>query len=321
MSDVTYRARGHREGAGRGGHSGPVAARPWSEAWQEALYGPDGFFQRSLPLEHYRTSVANPLFARAVRVLAGRVDDALGRPDPFDVVDLGAGGGELLQALPDVPGRWRLTGVDLRPGPAGLRWAGEVPALTGLLLANEWLDAVPLDVVEDGRLVLVAADGTEQPGAPVTTPWADRWWPQAPGPGRRVELGAPRDRAWAAAVARVHRGLAVAVDYAQPPVRQATLTGYRGGRQVAAVPDGSCDLTAHVTVESCAATTGARVLRQADALRALGVTARLPAPGSPSYARLLQEASQARELLAPDGLGAFVWLVQDVGLPAGSMVW
>ena len=69
-------------------------ARPWSEAMQDALYGVDGFFLRTSPAEHFRTSVtASPVFAQAVRRLAGLVDDALGRPDPFDVVDVGAGRG------------------------------------------------------------------------------------------------------------------------------------------------------------------------------------------------------------------------------------
>src|SRR5688500_11292807 len=104
-----------RRGCGSGAmarHASTVTAtpdsRPWSEAMQDALYGADGFFLRNAPAGHFRTSVtASPVFATAVRRLAGQVDDALGRPDPFDVVDVGAGRGELLSALPDVPPRWR----------------------------------------------------------------------------------------------------------------------------------------------------------------------------------------------------------------------
>lgn len=292
-------------------------SRTWSRAWDEALYGPGGFFVRERPGDHFRTSVtASPAYARAVRVLAGRVDDALGRPDPYDVVDLGAGRGELLHGLPDVPARWRLTAVERAPDPGtGLRWAREVPELTGLLLANEWLDAVPLDVVEDGRLVLVSASGAEAPGPPAPDAlrdWCAAWWPSG-----RAEVGLARDAAWAAAVARVRRGLAVAVDYGHvTPTRRPTLTGYRAGRQVAPVPDGSCDLTAHVAVDSCAAATGARVLSQRDALRALEVSAALPSwSGDPqAYAAALQQASDAAELLDPAGLGGFAWLVQEVGL-------
>lgn len=290
----------------------------WSEAWHQALYGPGGFFVRERPGDHFRTSVtASRAYAGAVRTLAARVDEALGRPDPYDVVDLGAGRGELLHALPDVPARWRLTAVEHAPDPGtGLRWRAQVPALTGLLVANEWLDAVPLDVVEDGRLVLVDRDGTEHPGPPAPPDllaWCARWWPAG-----RAEVGLARDRAWAAAVGQVCHGLAVAVDYGHVlGGRRPTLTGYRAGRQVAPVPDGSCDLTAHVAVDSCAAATGARLLTQRDALGRLGLTGALPRwYGDPAaYAAGLQRASDTAELLDPAGLGGFAWLLQEVDAP------
>ena len=301
-----------------------MTARAWSEAWQDALYGPSGFFLRAIPGEHFRTNVAVPLFADAVRCLAERVDTALSFPDPFDLVDVGAGRGELLLALGDVPGRWRLTGVDLADADADVpfAWSHEIPSMTGLLLANEWLDAVPLDVLEDGQLVLVDVEGTESLGPPLASTWLDRWWPS----GGRVEIGESRDLAWAAAVAKVRRGVAVAIDYGhavdpghQLRPRRATLTGYRSGRQVRPVPDGSCDLTAHVAMDSCAAATGARLLSQRDALGLLGISASLPAAADPTYAASLQRASQARELLDPDGLGGFSWLIQEVDVAADWM--
>lgn len=306
---------------------------PWRQALERALYGPDGFFVREKPGRHFRTSVsASPVFARAVRELAGRVDDALGHPDPFDVVDVGAAGGELLQALPDVPSRWRLTGVEVAAAPgAPLRWSRTVPELEGLLFANEWLDDVPLDVVFDGRLVEVSPDGAERLGEPAPAElleWADRWWPQ----GRRVEVGLARDRAWADAVAQVGRGVAVAVDYGHVlgdrsglGDRRTSLTGYRDGRQVHPVLDGSCDVTAHVALDSCLAATGGRLLYQREALAALGVDA-TPPPRSQAttdprgYLVRLQEANGAAELLDRRTLGSFGWLVRPVGVedPFGS---
>jgi SAM-dependent MidA family methyltransferase len=294
----------------------PMTARAWSEAWDDALYGDGGFFLHQVPGLHFRTNAAVPLFAQAVRRLAERVDEALGFPDPFDLVDVGAGRGELLLALGDVPARWRLTGVDLAQADVPFTWSHEIPCVTGLLLANEWLDAVPLDVLEDGRLVLVAPDGVEQAGAPLHSDWAATWWPA----GGRVEIGASRDLAWAHAVSRLSRGVAVAVDYGHTAgSRRPTLTGYRDGRQVVPVPDGSCDLTAHVALDSCAAATGATVVTQREALTALGISAVLPSAGDPAYALGLQQASQARELLDPDGLGGFGWLVQTVGVDLGWM--
>lgn len=307
--------------------SPPAGFRPWRAAMQDALYGQDGFFLRHAPAQHLRTSVtASPVFAQAVRRLAGLVDEALYRPDPFDVVDVGAGRGELLSALPDVPGRWRLTGVGLAPDPGtGVSWTTSVPPLDGLLIANEWLDDVPLDVLFDGRLVEVATDGTERLGAAGSAEqleWARLWWPQ----GRRVEVGLSRDRAWASAVAQVRRGLAVAVDYGHAlgdrsdfGDRRPTLTGYRDGRQVRPLPDGSCDLTAHVALDAVAAAVDGRVLKQRQALSVLGIRSDPPSRSLSltdprGYLALLQDSSQAAELLDRRGLGGFGWVVRPIGI-------
>ncbi|MGY3203218.1 SAM-dependent MidA family methyltransferase [Streptomyces sp. TE5632] len=206
--------------------------------------------------------------------------------------------------------------------------------ITGLLFANEWLDNVPLEVAEVDpagipRLVLVREDGTERLGAPVTGPeaeWLARWWPLPAGEGLRAEIGLSRDVAWASAVGTLERGLAVAVDYAhsadaRPPF--GTLTGFWGGRETTPVPDGSCDITAHVALDSCAAACalpGARLLPQRAALRSLGLTGARPpltlASADPAgYVRALAGASQAAELIATGGLGDFGWLLQPVGIP------
>ena len=116
--------------------------------------------------------------------------------------------------------------------------------------------------------------------------------------------------------------MAVAVDYGHLPAdRRPTLTGYRDGRQVPPVPDGSCDLTAHVALDSCAATTGAVLLSQAAGAARSGDQRPAAAAEDPSYALELVRASQARELLDPAGLGGFGWLVQSVGVDAGWMPW
>ena len=296
---------------------------PWREAWSDALYGPDGFFLRERPADHFRTSVAaSPVFATAVRRLAGLVDDALGRPDPFDVVDVGAGRGELLSSLPDVPARWRLTGVELAASPGGpLGWSSSVPPVEGLLFSNEWLDDVPLDVLFDGQVVEVSPSGVESlggPGTPEALDWAARWWPQ----GRRVEVGLARDEAWAAAVAQVRRGLAVAVDYGHVlgdrgtwGDRRPTLTGWLRGRPVHPLPDGSCDITAHVALDSLQG----RLISQQEALGLLGIRSDPPprsmADDDPrGYLALLSESASASELMDRRGLGAYGWVVVPVGI-------
>lgn len=315
----------------------------WRAAAEAALYGPDGFYRRSEgPGGHFRTSVhASPLFAGAVARLLCRVDEALGRPASLDFVDMAAGRGELvtgvLAALPaDVAARTRAYAVEIADRPHALdhriEWLPEPPRrITGLLFANEWLDNVPVEVAEVDaagvpRVVLVRRDGAERLGEPVAgaeAEWLARWWPPARATeGTRAEVGLPRDEAWATAVSALDLGLAVAVDYAhtattRPPF--GTLTGFREGRETAPVPDGSCDITAHVALDACALP-GARLLSQRDALGALGITGARPplelASTRPAeYVRALATAGEAAELTATGGLGDFGWLLQPVGIP------
>ncbi|MFE6102506.1 SAM-dependent methyltransferase [Streptomyces laurentii] len=330
---------------------------------QEALYGPGGFFLRPEgPAGHFRTSVhASPLFAGAVARLLVRTAEELGS-DEVAFVDVGAGRGELLAGvLAVVPEglRVRAYGVERAARPAGLdpriTWTDRVPeGARGLLFANEWLDNVPVEVAEvdaagAARYVEVDAGGTERLGAVVggaDAAWLERWWPLGE-PGERAEIGRTRDEAWAAAVGALAAGTAVAVDYAhlraaRPPF--GTLAAFREGREVAPVPDGSCDLTVHVALDACAAavaepadTRGApdaaharvaddfagepRIVTQREALRSLGVTGARPplalASTDPAgYVRALAAAGEAAELTAPGGLGDFLWLVQRIGAPA-----
>ncbi|MFY1618194.1 SAM-dependent methyltransferase [Micromonospora sp. WMMD736] len=434
---------------------------PWRDAMSQALYGPDGFFVAGTgPADHFRTSVhASPAFAAALLRLVAEVDAALGHPPRLDVVDIGAGRGELLTSLavavrvsgepadsvglalgvseepahsgrsglipawsgspetltpaaavrrsPDEPSsvarrpsladRVRFTAVEYAERPENLpqdiHWTSEIPdGITGVLLATEWLDNVPLDVAvhtSDGwRYLLVEpSTGVETVGEPVDAAdleWLTTWWPgpasprsaDRAGPGgptspdatsasgsglraarpaqgssltarsrpgcpetphrdqptpysdQRAEIGRPRDDAWANAVRKISRGLAVAVDYGHlregRPV-DGTLTGYRGGRQVPPVPDGSSDVTAHVAMDSVASA-GAAVARcpyslslQAEALRALGADGRRPplslAGTDPAgYVRALAAASAVAELTDPAGLGGHWWLRQPVGI-------
>lgn len=354
MTDETCK----REGT----HGAPWGREPrgWAAAMESALYGPEGFYRRPEgPAGHFRTSVhASPLFASAVARLLMATAEALDT-DEIALVDVGAGRGELLTgvlaAVPD--------GLTLRPyaveraaRPPGLdarvEWTDRPPAgVRGLLFANEWLDNVPVDVAETGpdgtvRYVLVGPDGTERPGAPVDgadAAWLARWWPMAE-PGARAEIGRTRDEAWAAAVATLDRGLAVAVDYAHVRGDRplfGTLTGFRDGREVRPVPDGSCDITAHVALDACAAAvavdgagdtdgtdddagdadvrgdSAAFVLSQREALHRLGVSGQRPplslATTDPaSYVGALATAGQAAELTARGGLGDFGWLMTPV---------
>ncbi|MCB8902154.1 MULTISPECIES: SAM-dependent methyltransferase [unclassified Streptomyces] len=330
------------------------------------------------PAGHFRTSVhASPLFAAAVARLLAEVAQELGTSE-VDLVDVGAGRGELLTGVltaigsgdgatgritgdatgdvtSDIPGGLtvRAYAVERADRPAGLdpriEWTDRLPrGVRGLVFANEWLDNVPVDVAEadaegTARYVEVRPDGTERLGDPVSgadAEWLARWWPLRE-PGARAEIGRPRDEAWASAVASLSAGRAVAVDYAhvrdaRPPF--GSLTGFRAGREVPPVPDGSCDLTAHVALDACAAAVGdggggdaggsgedgprvAELVTQREALGRLGVSGGRPplalASTDPvAYVRALSSAGEAAELTARGGLGDFLWLTRRV--PGGA---
>jgi SAM-dependent MidA family methyltransferase len=307
----------------------------WRAATEKALYAKDGFYGRvGQPARHYRTSVhVSERYAAALLTLLD--------PSHVDVVDVGAGSGGLLASM---PGELRLTAVDVAPRPAELperiAWLADVPeSVTGLVVANEWLDNIPVDVVEltvkGPRLVLVdPSTGMERLGdrpEPEDLAWLERWWPLG-AIGDRAEIGLPRDEAWAAIVRRVKRGVIVAADYSHSrSTRPATgtLTGYRDGREVLPVPDGSCDVTAHVALDACAAAgseAGAQetlLTTQREALRSLGVRGERPPldlarTDPPRYIQDLRHASEEGELIDTAGLGRFGWLVQsiDTCLPA-----
>jgi hypothetical protein len=81
------------------------------------------------------------------------------------------------------------------------------------------------------------------------------------------------------------------------------------------VPDGTCDLTAHVAADSLP---GAALLPQRAALAALGLRGSRPplalaATDPAGYVRALAAAGEVAELTARGGLGDFTWALTPVG--------
>jgi len=266
--------------------------------------------------------------ARAIMALMGQ--EGLGT-----FVDMGCGRGELLEQVHRLGPHIDCIGVDIvaRPelsepigwfqSPRGSRLPDELDGLTDtLVFANEWLDVVPCPIAEmdehgELREILVeASSGDERLGDPVSGTdrlWCQWFWPiDRLEPGDRIEIGETRDTAWDDLVSRIASGLAVAVDYGHTiDSRPApgTLTGFRQGRQVLPVPDGSCDLTAHVAMDSL---THDELLDQRTALRQLGISGKTPphdlARSDPAaYLQGLSTASAATALTATGGLGDFLW--------------
>lgn len=308
----------------------------WEQAWHAALYGPEGFYRRPEgPAGHFATSAQGA----AAELFAGALLELARREGLTTVVDVACGRGELLSALaaqadPSI----RLVGVDVVPRPDDLpsrvEWVvspggADLPDLgsptAALILAHEWLDVVPCPIAEvddEGvlRVVHVAPDGSESLGDPLAGPdrdWCDRWWPGPGSPGDRVEVGRARDVAFEDLVRRTGSGLVVAVDYGhvlgdRPPA--GSLVGFVDGSVCTPVPDGGCDLTAHVAMDSLRPD---RLLTQREALRELGVDGARPpldlARSDPAgYLAALSRASQAAALTS-GGPGGFLWALRRVG--------
>ncbi|MEP6631219.1 MAG: SAM-dependent methyltransferase [Lapillicoccus sp.] len=308
--------------------SSPV---PWREAWEQALYGADGFYRRpDGPAGHFLTATHGGAGAVLAETLWGWAD----RLGADGIVDVGAGRGELLRHLyaaaphrplagldvvarpPDLPDR---VGWSVSPGGAAL--PDDRFPRRSLVVAHEWLDVVPCTVGEvdqEGRLrqVLVDPAGTEHLGGPLDEAdlaWCQRFWPavvapHAP-PGDRVEVGRSRDSAWSGLLDRLDGGAALAVDYghtADERPATGTLTAYRSGRQVEPLPDGSCDLTAHVAVDALRQTDRCR---QRDAVAAADRPDRDMARRDPAaYLADLARGSDVAALRRPGGFGDFWWV-------------
>lgn len=327
----------------------------WHEALYAAERG--FYVTRGGPSAHFTTAAHGPtgaVLAAALLRLWHRTHQD--RPRAIVDVGAGRGelATHLLHALTDNPsagsrysagaGRVRIPrilAVDIVTRPGGLderiewlRSSGgaalpdEFTELSGaLVIAHEWLDVIPCTIAqvdESGspREVLVDAAGQESLGGPLgdaEREWAEQHWSGAR-PGGRIEIGIARDEIWSALVSRVHDGLLVAVDYGHVEGERpdgGTLTAYVHGARITAVPDGSCDLTAHVAMDTLEHD---ELIRQRDVLRDLGLRGHNPdvalaTTDPPGYLAALAQTSAEARLIARGGFGDYWWAVRHVDRP------
>jgi SAM-dependent MidA family methyltransferase len=125
-------------------------------------------------------------------------------------------------------------------------------------------------------------------------------------------VGRQRDEAWAALLERLDESAALAIDYGHvlgDRPRTGTLAAYRSGRLVDPVPDGSCDITAHVAVDSL---TQSRRLRQRAVLGEVAPPDMAMARRDPAaYLRDVAHRSEVATLRRPGGLGDFWWVFAE----------
>ena len=315
-----------------------------------ALYGEHGFYARAGERRaHFLTSPeVGPLFGAVLARFFDAEFDRLGRPDPFTVVDAGAGPGTLaravLSARPRCMTALRYVAVERSPAqcdqhPDGVESRADLPPgpIDGVILANELLDNLPFRLaVFDGAwreaFVVTGDDGAcvEVLSAPLDP--VPEVLPPRPAHGARAPLQ-DRAAAWVdEARATLRSGCVVIIDYARPttaemaarPWREWLRTYRRHGRgeHYLAAP-GEQDITADVALDQLAepdavGTQGQFLRRWGIAeLAAEGRAAWTQAAASPDLAAVAMRSRvrEAEALLDPGGLGAFTVAEWIVGIP------
>lgn len=342
-----------------------LADRPWlsfAEYMQTALYLPgQGYYTRPQattgPAGDFATSAdVSPDFGRRLAVQAAEVWDSLGR-GPWRIVEMGPGRGlmavDLLDGLtrhapraraalaelilvevsPSLAARQRerLEAVD--PG-VPLRWVCgleelEEGAVTGVIVANEVLDALPVHLLvrrDDGLFEQGVEQGPQGTLRLADGPLSDHRlaglaarFGLCSAPGYQGEVCLELEPLLGEVARVLRRGAVLIVDYGHPASRLAdrahaagTLLGYFRHRVVddPLARPGEMDLTAHVNWDHLSAAAGAAGLAWAGRttqdrfLLALGILEDLVLPG-PEEEISAEEANRrlaARALVLP-GLG------------------
>jgi NADH dehydrogenase [ubiquinone] 1 alpha subcomplex assembly factor 7 len=345
--------------AGRIRREGPLSVAAFMAM---ALHDPeDGYYARRDPLGRAGDFITAPemsqIFGELIGLWCADLWQRMGRPRPVIVAELGPGRGTLMAdflraaaSVPDFRGAVRLHLVEASPvlrgeqqrrlAAAAPRFAdsfGALPEGTLLLVANEFLDALPVRQLVRGRagwaerLValdagggFVFADGPESAALGLLVS-ADL---RAAAAGTLVEIRPPAAALAAALGERLARqpGAALFIDYGYfPSAPGPTLAAVRRHAPAAVLDEpGSADLSAHVDFSAfgetaCAA--GAVVygpVEQGRFLAALGAEARVAAlaAGATAVQRGRLESGFAR-LIDPAQMGKLfkVLAMASPGLP------
>ncbi len=328
----------------------------FAEFMRAALYEPDGYYGTRAPMgyagDYLTAPETTPLFGATLSRLASAVWRALGRPDQFEIVDVGAGSGALLRDLvtalrdedPEAASaaRYAAIEVSLAADRAQAKTLGGIPVvrarslealgpIEGLVVANELLDAFPFHLVtrQGGALrellVTVRDDAFAfVEGEPSDPRLAEDVPEVAEGERAAVPLAAYE---WLASLATaLARGVTLVVDYpssTRPEVRTYFRHGSGGGPLERV---GEQDVTAALDfgrLAHHAQLAGLEVLERrtlAELLEEFGFGDRVRAivdPGPRDAAGQLRAASArnaAKAIVDPEGMGAFSVLVLAKGL-------
>ena len=321
---------------------GPIA---FDEFMERALYDPeDGFFSSVSPAQPSGDFVTaphlSPVFAGLLTVQAREAWNVMEQPDPFTIVDLGAGAGALARGIENAArsdegfakaahviaverggiASMRLMSLGLKT----TRDLSELEPITGVVVANELFDNVPFKLYSGDREITISEEG----GRLI-------WQPLPPASTHPVS---PRSLELLDQIARtLQRGYAFIIDYGfAGDETPETVRGYRAHRLVEDVLDdpGSTDITGPVDFEALGArgrSNGLQVwgpVTQREALMALGYRATLDRMRADQQQReqagewrtaieYYGERGQAAMLVDPAGLGGFkVLALGTEGLPS-----
>jgi len=312
---------------------------------ERTLYGPDGFYVRAdggaagRRGDFLTSPEVGPLFGAVIGRYLDREWDRLGQPDPFTVVDAGAGPGTLARAViaaaPRCAPAMRYVAVEISARqrarhPEGVTSTDELPSerFDGVIVANELLDNLPfrLIVFDAGwREAFVDIDrsglATERLSAPLDP--VPAVLPTNAPHGARAPL-VDRAARWVDdARGRLGRGSLVVFDYGVPRTAELAarpwrewLRTYRGNERGAhyLLAPGEQDITIDVPFDQLAAPDSVRT--QAQFLQLHGIDELVEEgrrfweehaarPGLDAM-RMRSRISEAEALLDPTGLGAFV---------------
>ena len=307
-----------------------------------ALYGPHGFYttvgHAGRRGDFITSSEVGPLFGLILGNYLDAVWNGLGRPDRFDVVEVGAGPGTLarsiLAATLECRDALRYVGVETSEAqrqrhPSEIMSTAEFPTepIVGVVLANELLDNLPF------RLMVLDGGWRESWIASTPSGFSEELrnvsdiavqLPRTAPHGARVPIQDVARRWVENAVASLSRGRLLVIDYARRSTEDVTKIGWRewlrtyaqhgpGGHYLKDV--GLQDITCDVMLDQVFEGVVARFMTQASFLNSHGIAAAVDegrtyweAHASQPDVRAMtmrSRISEAEALTDPSGLGAF----------------
>ncbi len=354
---------------------------PFAEFMAEALGHPEhGYYSRAGLTwgrdGDYETSPeVHPIFGYLWARQVLECWERLGEPSTFALVEVGCGSGAFMRAMltwlraraPRCVAAVRPVMLDGHPnrladqranlGSAGFEvehaltseWLARGERVTGVVISNEFFDALPVHLVRREGERLVERYVTVEDGAlafvdgEASTPGIEAYFArlgQRPGEGALAEVGIAAAETMRAITSKVERGYVLSIDYGYPARdlyaswrRQGTLMVFR---RHSPQPDplaepGRLDLTVHVDFTSLAAAAAgfeaAPLTSQAEALMALGLgealrTASQRAAGQHvpvDGQRFASDRRAAEVLCEPEGLGRIRVLALAKGAPLDGL--